>query len=162
MIRNGSYKQQFNWISILFDLHKITSLQIAIYSSRKKLDEATYIQTQGPLYDLIPGTAKTFTKSTMNSLTIVLAYSKCYPYIKTNVLIEKTSNVWEAFCEKNVAIKKQLRRRIMAMKADPKADPFILSKTETASAEWVDACTLSHIGLYRMRVLNTLHQKSNN
>lgn len=159
VVYSWEYTTNFNFDFLYFlpynDSHSI--IDSSCCSSRKQLDEATYIQDQGPLHELNPGTAKSFTKSTMNTLNVVLSYSKCYPYIKTHALIDKISNVWEAFCEKNLAITKQLRRKILVMKADPKADPFILTNTETASVEWCDACALSNIGLYRMRVLNSLH-----
>eukprot|EP00957_Ditylum_brightwellii_P040725 3082540-Ditylum_brightwellii.AAC.1 len=62
-------------------------------------------------------------------------HTKCYPYMDANGFVNQLYNAWDALCNQNVESLRLARRKVMIMKADPKADPDALIVAENTRNE---------------------------
>ena len=100
--------------------------------------------------------------SPAEALLSVQAHSRCYPYMDSAKLIELLVESWEALCNRRDVETRDITKKISRLQNNPKAkkvDPTgdKLRQMEDQKRQLLEEKTKNQLGLYRIRVLNSLH-----
>ena len=100
--------------------------------------------------------------SPAEALLSAQAHSRCYPYMDSAKLMELLVESWEAFCNRRDVEIRDISKKITRLQNNPKAkkiDPAgdKLRQMEAQKAKLLLDKTQNQLGLYRIRVLSSLH-----
>ena len=100
--------------------------------------------------------------SCAEALLSAQAHSRCYPYMDTAKLMELLAESWEALCNRQDVEAREVSRKITRLQNNPKAkkiDPSgaKMTQMEEQQQQILEDKTKSQLGLYRIRVLSSLH-----
>ena len=106
--------------------------------------------------------ASLFTTAPAEALLSAQAHSRCYPYMDSAKLMELLVESWEAFCNRRDVEIRDISKKITRLQNNPKAkkiDPAgdKLRQMEAQKAKLLLDKTQNQLGLYRIRVLSSLH-----
>ena len=83
----------------------------------------------------------------------------CLPYMKHSALIYLLVSTWETLATRNAAVADKLRKKLMMLKADAKADPDAVAAIELKRDLQAKVCTVSDLKVVKMRVLKDIYLK---
>lgn len=89
-------------------------------------------------------------------------YTKCYPYMDTEKMVDLLAESWEALCNRRDVELKDVNRKINRIRNDPKIqkkDPTgeKLKEQEEVKANIEQQKITNQLGLYRTRALQSLY-----
>ncbi len=100
--------------------------------------------------------------SCAEALLSAQSFSRCYPYMDTAKLMELLAESWEALCNRQDVETRDISRKITRLQQNPKAkkidkDGTKMRQMEEHKAVILEDKTKIQLGLYRIRVLSSLH-----
>ena len=100
--------------------------------------------------------------SPAEALLSAQAHSRCYPYMDSAKLMGLLVESWEALCNRRDVEIRDITKRITRLQNNPKAkkiDPAgdKLRQMEQQKAKLLQEKTQNQVGLYRVRVISSLH-----
>jgi len=81
-------------------------------------------------------------------------FSHCFPKMNVPELIRLLVKSWELLCDMNSMERNATNRKLVSLRADPKADPVLVGAFEATKARLTTVCTETNMELYRIRALD--------
>ncbi len=131
----------------LFLLPISLSLYIYIYTHIHRIQniQERFSTEEDPL-KLKKGEPIEFANLAISAINSSQIYSRCFPYLDTPKLIGLCKDVWESLSAKNYAAKQYLNRKLTLMKADPKADPDVVTNIEILKCDYGETVIVNFDG----------------
>ena len=138
-----------------------TALQSKVNDVLRELEQSGVPESS--ISDLKASLLADEASSCAEALLSAQAHSRCYPYMDTAKLMELLAESWEALCNRQDVEARDISRKITRLQNNPakakKCDPDgeKMRQMEEYKAHILEDKTKNQLGLYRIRVLSSLH-----